>query len=100
MTKPTLPDPPKLDTLVLHADHPDETKDEAFPVAPSISMSTTFRQPHPDSAFARNADNLESAPDVAPYHVYSRYTQDTRTRAERVISGILGAHSLLSLIHI
>lgn len=95
MTKPTSPDPPKLDTLVLHADQPDETKDEAFPVAPSISMSTTFRQPHPDSTLARNADNLGSAPDVAPYHVYSRYTQDTRTRAERVISGILGAHSLL-----
>lgn len=86
---------PKLNTIAIHADQPENNGEDAYPVAPSISVSTTFRQPHPDGLLAsRAAENL-TTPDNAPFHVYSRYTQDTRTRAERVVSGIMNAHALL-----
>lgn len=85
--------PPKLDTLAIHADQPDHIKEPAYPVAPSISLSTTFHQPHPDSDLAHTRHEEPHPED--PFHVYSRYSQDTRVRAERVISGIVKAHALL-----
>ena len=85
--------PPQLDTLAIHADQPDHIKEPAYPVAPSISVSTTFHQPHPDSDLAHTGHG-EPHPEDA-FHIYSRYSQDTRVRSERVISGMMKGHALL-----
>ena len=85
--------PPQLDTLVIHADQPDHIREPAYAVAPSISVSTTFHHPHPDSELAHTGHG-EPHPEDA-FHIYSRYSQDTRVRSERVISGMLKGHALL-----
>lgn len=84
-----------LQTRVIHADQPDHVVDQVYPVAPSISVSTTFRQPHPDSELVSRVDDMEHHPDKANVHVYSRYTQDTRMRAEKVLDSMLGAKTLV-----
>ncbi|PKI84196.1 cystathionine gamma-synthase [Malassezia vespertilionis] len=85
---------PQLATRMLHADHADHQADSTHPVAPPMSLSTTFRQPHPDSALASGVEKMMSTPDKAPLHVYSRYTQDTNLRTERVLSSLLSGHAL------
>ncbi|KZP27055.1 cystathionine gamma-synthase [Athelia psychrophila] len=54
-------------------------------VAPSISVSTTFRFPHP-SENAVPYDDLD--PRTSTRHEYSRYTTDVTSRAEQVLSKI------------
>ena len=83
-----------LQTRVLHADQPDSEVHQTFPVAPSISVSTTFKEPHPDSALGPKNNDLFKDPHNAECHIYSRYGQDTRMRAERVISSVVGGHAL------
>ncbi|KAG9104728.1 hypothetical protein FRC06_011622 [Ceratobasidium sp. 370] len=77
----------KLATALIHAD--DEVHGEAN-IAPSISVSTTFRNPAPEK--------LEFAPEpdaaFPKRHVYSRYTTPMSTRVESVLSSLLGAHAL------
>lgn len=87
--------PPALETIALHADHLNSDDGGAESVAPTLSFSTTFRQPHPDSELAKRAHDMSENPDKPSAHVYSRYTQDTRQRTESVISAVIGAHSLL-----
>jgi len=94
LTMVNLP-PPQLQTLAIHADQPENDKNKAYAAAPSISMSTTFRHPHPDSELARNGISMEERPENPDIHVYSRYTQETRLRAESVISKMMGGHALL-----
>lgn len=94
MTTPDLP-PPRLETLAIHADQPDHHEQPAYPAAPSISMSTTFRHPHPESDFSKHAVSMEDRPENPSMHVYSRYTQETRLRAEEVISKMMDGHALL-----
>ncbi|KAF8605291.1 hypothetical protein BDV93DRAFT_571222 [Ceratobasidium sp. AG-I] len=78
-------EPLRLATALLHAD--DEAHTEAN-VAPSISVSTTFRAPAPQKLeFGPDPD--EASPDR---HIYSRYTTPTTTRVESVLKSLLGAH--------
>ncbi|KAI0091916.1 cystathionine gamma-synthase [Irpex rosettiformis] len=72
--------------------HADDHIPHGLEVAPSISVTTTFRNPTPwqpglgldDEADPRNPAN----------HVYSRYTQPTSTRAEHVLSKINKGYAL------
>ncbi|SNX84454.1 related to Cystathionine beta-lyase [Melanopsichium pennsylvanicum] len=97
-TKGALP-MPGLATAALHADHPDHSVDANYAVAPSISLSTTFRAPHPNSAHAKLLEDVgkgEAEFDMQDpgFHIYSRYSQSTNIRAEKVLSQIMKAHAL------
>ncbi|KAK1236735.1 hypothetical protein PQX77_000091 [Marasmius sp. AFHP31] len=74
---------------LIHGDlHLKSVKDRAE-VAPSISVSTTFRaDPNPDAVLS-DIDIRDPA-----RHVYSRYTQDVSTRAEHILSKINGGYAL------
>lgn len=90
---------PGLATAALHADHPDHLADGNYAVAPAISLSTTFRSPHPDSAHAKlleDAGKGEAEFDMQDpsFHIYSRYSQSTNIRCEKVLSQIMKAHAL------
>lgn len=91
--------PPHLSTSALHADHPSHLTDANHAVAPSISLSTTFRAPHPTSSHAQLLEDVmrgEASFDMQDpsFHIYSRYSQSTNIRAEKVLSQIMGAHAL------
>lgn len=75
-----------LATRALIADH---TAVHTTEVAPNISLTTTFRHPHPDSPAAAD-------PDVhAPHrHIYSRYTTPTLSRTEQVLASVIGQPTL------
>ncbi|CDR99143.1 related to cystathionine beta-lyase [Sporisorium scitamineum] len=95
---PTLPTP-SLSTAALHADHPSHLADANYAIAPSISLSTTFRAPAPNSAHAKLLEDVakgEAEFDMQDpgFHIYSRYSQSTNIRAEKVLSQIMGAHAL------
>ncbi|WFD31691.1 cystathionine gamma-synthase [Malassezia sp. CBS 17886] len=84
-----------LQTRVLHADAPDFEKEPNHPAAPIISLSTTFRHPHPDTPLARTArGDMVAHPEDPPTHVYSRYTQGTNVRTEKVLTAALGGYAL------
>ena len=90
---------PALATAALHADHPDHATDANYAVAPSISLSTTFRAPHPNSAHAKLLEQVgkgEAEFDMQDpdFHIYSRYSQSTNIRCEKVLSQIMKAHAL------
>ncbi|CAE6427151.1 unnamed protein product [Rhizoctonia solani] len=76
-----------LTTRLIHAD--DGSRSEAN-VAPSISVSTTFREPTPAKL------EYPSDPDAAEpdRHIYSRYTTPVSTRVEKVLSALLEAHAI------
>jgi len=52
-------------------------------VAPSISVTTTFRAPNPDDSSLADIDMRNPS-----RHVYSRYTQQVSSRVEQVLSRI------------
>ncbi|PIL37243.1 hypothetical protein GSI_00936 [Ganoderma sinense ZZ0214-1] len=58
-------------------------------VAPSISVSTTFRATDPTKFPKEEFDQWNPK-----HHVYSRYTQNVSTRAERVLSKINGGYAV------
>ncbi|KAF4602184.1 hypothetical protein EYR40_005388 [Pleurotus pulmonarius] len=60
-------------------------------VAPSISVSTTFRAPHPDDGAISSYDIDLRNPSR---HVYSRYTQQVSTRSEHILSEINHGYAL------
>ncbi|KAF9452457.1 cystathionine gamma-synthase [Macrolepiota fuliginosa MF-IS2] len=60
-------------------------------VAPSISVSTTFRNPHPEENVKPYAQVDLRNPER---HMYSRYTQEASSRAEHVLSKILNGYAL------
>ncbi|GAA5821260.1 hypothetical protein JCM3770_007387 [Rhodotorula araucariae] len=66
-------------------------------VAANISTSTTFRHPSPEQiAAAEPGLYAENWTPVDPSRdIYSRYTQPTLTRAEKVLSSVLGAHTIV-----
>ncbi|CEL54760.1 hypothetical protein RSOLAG1IB_07294 [Rhizoctonia solani AG-1 IB] len=76
-----------LTTKLLHAD--DGSHSEAS-IAPSISVSTTFREPIP-AKLEYPSDPDPSTPDR---HIYSRYTTPVSTRVEKVLSALLDAHAI------
>ncbi|KAG6902307.1 hypothetical protein C0995_001917 [Termitomyces sp. Mi166 len=60
-------------------------------VAPSISVSTTFRAPNPvDAPIDPHNFNMRNP----PRHIYSRYTQQVSTRAEHILSRISHGYAL------
>lgn len=65
-----------------HAAHPNH------PVAPVLSLSSTYRGPHPDSAIVQKIkqEGFEAFDFENPeVHIYSRYTDETRLRTEQVL---------------
>ncbi|KAH9943348.1 cystathionine gamma-synthase [Epithele typhae] len=58
-------------------------------VAPSLSVSTTFRAPKPHDGPKAEFDTWNPT-----QHIYSRYTQNVSGRAERVLSKINGGYAL------
>ncbi|KAF5333063.1 hypothetical protein D9611_002167 [Ephemerocybe angulata] len=60
-------------------------------VAPSISVTTTFRAPKPEDQ-AIHADLLDLSNPTR--HVYSRYTQDVSTRVEHILGKINHGYAL------
>ncbi|KAG8885898.1 hypothetical protein FRB97_009060 [Tulasnella sp. 331] len=77
-------------TSLLHAD--DDTAGKAADadsggVAPSISVSTTFR--HKEGEYLNNWDAANPSK-----HVYSRYSTPTGIKAEKVLSSILKGYAL------
>ncbi|SPO25680.1 related to Cystathionine beta-lyase [Ustilago trichophora] len=90
---------PGFATVALHADHPDPSIDPNYAVAPSISLSTTFRAPAPNSTHAKLVEDAVQGraefdmqdPDL---HIYSRYSQTTNIRCEKVLSNIMKANAL------
>lgn len=69
---------------------------DAFPnhaIAPDLNLSTTYRTPHPSSVIAgKVGEDLDFQ--RPPLHIYSRYTQDARNRAEQVLSKLLKGHAI------
>lgn len=74
-------------TRALVADHAYALEDD---VAPPISLSTTFRHRDPDDPTAGEPD-----PFTPHRNVYSRETQPTLTRAEKVLGTVIGQPTLL-----
>ncbi|KAH9843892.1 cystathionine gamma-synthase [Rhodofomes roseus] len=72
--------------------HGDDELVHGREVAASISVTTTFRAPLPPDNTPLNLDNMDLR--NPERHVYSRYTQDVSTRAERVLSKINGGFAL------
>ncbi|GAA5983266.1 hypothetical protein JCM11641_002242 [Rhodosporidiobolus odoratus] len=66
-------------------------------VAAFISTSTTFRHPSPQEIAAAEPGLYDAnwTPDAPSRDIYSRYTQPTLTRAESVLSGLLGAPTVV-----
>lgn len=94
--KSDLPTPGKA-TLGLHADDPDHVTSPNYPLAPSLSLSSTFRLPHPASQIGQElAETGETGLDwqKPPVHIYSRFTSETRGRTEQVLSSLLDSHAL------
>ncbi|GJE96512.1 cystathionine gamma-synthase [Phanerochaete sordida] len=72
--------------------HADDEVALGLQVAPAISVSTTFRNP---DLWAPGKSGPETFDPRDPErHVYSRYTQETSTRAERVLSRINDGYAL------
>jgi hypothetical protein len=83
---------PQFATAALHSDNQPHDINSNEPVAPSLEFSTTYRAIHPDSELAAqlSRDGYESLDfQHPPAHIYSRYTSDTRGRAEAVLSGLM-----------
>ncbi|TDL29400.1 cystathionine gamma-synthase [Rickenella mellea] len=78
-----------IGTDLLHADHDDDKNRSE--VAPSISVTTTFRGADPRHGL-EHSDLLD--PLNPSRHVYSRYTQDVSHRAEKILSKINGGFAL------
>jgi len=91
-------DLPDLSTLLIHSDDVDVGVDPHHAIAPHIELSSTFRAPHPDSDFgkAMGTGKLQQEYDLKnpQVHIYSRYTSDTRGRAEKVLTEVLGGHTV------
>ena len=82
----------QAETLAIHADDHGSGND----VAPSISVSTTFRYPE---GFNENAaiemGILNDRPrQLSPFNIYSRDTSTTRSRAEMVLGAIEGGKAI------
>ncbi|KAI0832521.1 cystathionine gamma-synthase [Trametes gibbosa] len=82
----TKPAPKLSGTQLIHGDD-DHARSE---VAPSISVSTTFRAVNPLEV--HDAHQFDEYNPVR--HIYSRYTQAVSTRAERVLSKITEGHAI------
>ncbi|OSX60368.1 hypothetical protein POSPLADRAFT_1066693 [Postia placenta MAD-698-R-SB12] len=74
--------------------HADDGLGHGAEVAPSISVTSTFRATlRPDSNPPKQDDFLSTIRNP-PSHLYSRYTQSVSTRAEHVLSKINGGYAI------
>ncbi|GAA5921720.1 hypothetical protein JCM1841_007104 [Sporobolomyces salmonicolor] len=82
-----------LATIAVHADSALSGPE----VAANISTSTTFRHPSPEEIAAAEPGTYDSLWDPAnpSRDIYSRYTQPTLTRAEKVLGGVIGAPTVV-----
>ncbi|GAA5862984.1 hypothetical protein JCM1840_002346 [Sporobolomyces johnsonii] len=82
-----------LATIAVHADSALSGPE----VAANISTSTTFRHPSPEEVAAAEPGTYDSLWDPAnpSRDIYSRYTQPTLTRAEKVLEGVIGAPTVV-----
>jgi len=71
--------------------HADDDVPRGLEVAPSISVTTTFKQPNPWDPKLDLASLNPSNPDR---HVYSRYTQAVSTRVEKVLGKVNQGYAL------
>ncbi|KAK0551565.1 hypothetical protein OC845_002145 [Tilletia horrida] len=89
---------PDLATLLIHSDDVDHSAQPNHAVAQSIELSTTFRAPHPETELgaAMASGELMKSYDLQDpqLHIYSRYTTETRGRAEKVLSQATGGHAV------
>ncbi|KAH8918772.1 cystathionine gamma-synthase [Atractiella rhizophila] len=76
----------KLGTSLLHADDSHERAE----VAPSISLSTTFR--HIPSA---DGEHVQFDPVDPKTHLYARYSTPILYRLEKVLSAAIGGHTIV-----
>lgn len=86
--------PKQLATRAIHHDAPLSGPE----VAPNISVSTTFRHPSPAEIATKPDgyyDEDKFDPADPPRDIYSRYTQPTLTRAERVLETVIGQPTLV-----
>ncbi|KAK4053294.1 hypothetical protein OIO90_003906 [Microbotryomycetes sp. JL221] len=83
-----------LSTLALHADDGHTTS--TGPVAPDISLSTTFRQPSPEElASDLNKDLSDNWDPYSPSrHIYKRETTPTLARLEKAMTAIIGQDTI------
>ncbi|BGP12901.1 hypothetical protein JCM10213_005147 [Rhodosporidiobolus nylandii] len=82
-----------LATRAIHQDAPLSGSE----VAANISTSTTFRHPSPEQIAAAEPGKYDTdwSPAEPSRDIYSRYTQPTLTRAESVLSSILGGPTIV-----
>ncbi|KAI0082589.1 cystathionine gamma-synthase [Panus rudis PR-1116 ss-1] len=78
----------RLGTTLMHGDH---EVPKGLEVSPSISVTTTFRNPQP---WSENNSLQDLDPWNPERHVYSRYTQDVSTRAEKILSKVNQGYAL------
>ncbi|GAA5845812.1 hypothetical protein JCM9279_002384 [Rhodotorula babjevae] len=86
--------PPPGSALATRAIHQDSDLATAE-VAASLSLSTTFRHPDPELDGVQPGYDDEWDPSKPSRDVYSRETKPTTTRAEHVLSSIIGQPTLL-----
>ncbi|GAA5897784.1 hypothetical protein JCM8208_000261 [Rhodotorula glutinis] len=86
--------PPSTAALATRAIHQDSEL-SGPEVAPTISLSTTFRHPDPEVDGVEPGYDDEWDPSRPSRDVYSRETKPTTTRAEHVLSSIIGQPTLL-----
>ncbi|CEH17439.1 Cystathionine beta-lyases/cystathionine gamma-synthases [Ceraceosorus bombacis] len=87
----------RLSTLSLHTDDLPHSTHPNHSVAPPLTSSSTYRTPHPQSALANAEQDFEEGKadlQDPPLHIYSRYTDETRTRVEKVLSAITNGNAL------
>ncbi|CCM04816.1 uncharacterized protein FIBRA_07009 [Fibroporia radiculosa] len=72
--------------------HGDDEFAHGQEVAPSISVTSTFRAPLPQNNIPPNPEDFDFRNPTR--HIYSRYTQNISTRAEHVLSKINGGYAM------
>jgi cystathionine gamma-synthase len=80
----------KVETKALHADRAN-TADVSVP----MHVSTTFRYPpgYNEAAAAKRGWLPEQEP-IPNFHIYSRYTSETRDRLEQVLGALEDAYAV------
>lgn len=84
--------PPKQQGLATRSLIADADHTSGSGVASTISVSTTFRNPTPSERAVLGSEFDPASPNP---DVYSRYTQPTLTRTEKVLTSVIGAPTLM-----
>ncbi|KXS09826.1 cystathionine gamma-synthase [Gonapodya prolifera JEL478] len=79
-------------SIAVHADDYLAELDPTGPVAPAISVSTTFRHPPSYNDWPRNPDHVPSDPHEPVQHIYSRDSSPIIERVEVVVAALESAY--------